>query len=115
MAIQDFYETYTFIEKKSVPDGMGGFDIEYIEGADFVGNVSTDNSVEMRIAEKQGVTSIYTVTIPKNVPLEFSDVIKNKKTNKYYRITSDPEDMVTPKRSNMDFKQCQAETWTKTI
>lgn len=111
--LQDYFETLVFLEKHSVSDGMGGFIEDYVEGAEFKGGITTDNSIEMRVAEKQGVTSVYTVTMPINVPLKYGDIIKRKSDNKYFRITSNANDMQTPKRANVQFKQAQAESWTR--
>lgn len=111
--ITDFYETLVMIDKRSTPDGYGGFEIEYTEGAEFKGSINTDNSTEMRIAEKNGVTAIYTITVEKNTPLQYADIVKRKSDNKYFKIVSDPDDMVTPRRANIKFKQAQAEKWTK--
>lgn len=111
MPVQDYFEPFVMVEKRSVSDGQGGFDVGYVEGAEFMGAVNTDNSIEMRIAEKQGVTSIYTVTTNINVPLQYADIIKSKSSGRYYRITTNPDEMETPMRSQMKFKQSQAETW----
>lgn len=109
MAIQDFYEPLIFIEKKSVSDGMGGFVVQWVDGAEFMGSITTDNSVEMRIAEQQGVKSIYTITTNKNTVLNYNDVIKRKRDNKTFRVTSNGEDVLSPSVSNLSISQVQAE------
>lgn len=114
MAIQDFYETLIFVEKKAVSDGMGGFIVTWADGAEFMGSITTDNSMEKRIAEQQGVTSLYTVTTNKNVPLKFNDVIKRKATNEIYRITGDINDVTTPRIANIQFSQVPAERFVLT-
>ena len=110
--ITDFFDNLIMIDKKTIPDGFGGFESQYTEGAEFKGGITTDNRMETRKAEKDGVTALYTVTVIKNIPLNYGDVIKRKEDNKYFKIVSNPDDMKTPKVSNMDFKQAQAELWT---
>lgn len=116
MAVQDFFEPFVKVEViGGVSDGMGGFVTEFIESEPFMGAINIDSSVEMRIAEKQGVTSVYTFTTNKNVELSYGDIIMCVSSGLYYRLTSKIDEMVTPKRSLMSFKQCQAESWEKPI
>lgn len=113
--ITDFYENLVFVEKKSVADGYGGFEITYVDGAEFKGGITTDNSTEMRVAEKNGVTALYTITVDKNLPLQYSDIIKRKSDNKYFKIVSDPDDMIAPAKATIKIKQAQAERWTMPV
>lgn len=112
MALEDFYEKLVLLERKVISDGMGGFEETYGEGIQFLGAIGTDSSAEMRLAEQQGLKSIYTVTIDKNIPIAYHDIIKRVKDDKLYRITTDPADMETPTFSNLNFKQMSAEKWT---
>lgn len=111
MAIQDFFETFILMEKQRTSDGMGGFITLYIEGIDFLCAISTDQSIEALIAQQQGVKSVHTVTALKNVELKYDDIIKRKSTNKYYRITSNPQDMEAPNISDMNLYQVKAESY----
>lgn len=116
MAIQDFFEPFVIVEKVGgVSDGMGGFMTEFIESEPFMASIVLDSSTEMRIAEKQGVTSKYTFTTNKNVNLKYMSVVKCVSSGLYYRLTSNVDEMMTPKLSLMSFKQCQAESWEKPI
>lgn len=116
MAIQDFFEPFVIVkEVGDVSDGMGGFMTEFVESEPFMASIVIDNSNEMRIAEKQGVTSFYTFTTNKNVSVKYMDVVKCVSSGLYYRLTSNIDEMMTPKRSLMSFKQCQAESWEKPI
>ncbi len=107
MAWQDFAETLTVMEKKMVPDGMGGFENKWTEGIQFKGTLRTSNSIQTLIAEQQGVKSVYVLLYPDNVPLQYGDVFKD--ADRYYRITSEPKDGQTPKMSNLKLIQVTAE------
>lgn len=113
MAIQDFYEPLIMMDKKSISDGMGGFEITWVDGAEFLGSVNTDNSTEMRIAEQQGVTSVYTITTERNLILNHGDVVKRKRDNKTFKITSNSDDMQSPARPNsrINITQVRAESF----
>lgn len=99
------------LDKKREPDGEGGFIVSWIESVIFQAAITFDASMESRIAEKQGVSSRYTITTPKSAKLEFHDVIKRKRDGKIFRITSDGDDKVTPSSASFQFSQVTAEEW----
>ena len=70
-----------------------------------------DSSMEARIAEKQGVTALYTITTKKNVNLQYHDVIRRKSDGKVFRITSDGDDKHTPDSAGLNMRQVTAEEW----
>ena len=104
--LDDYKENLIIMEKRTVSDGMGGYETSWIEGATFKGAISLDNSTQ---AEQQGVTSLYTITVDINIPLTFNDVVK--RGDDYLRVTSRPEDMITPKRARVQNKQLSAELY----
>lgn len=105
MALQDFFETFVLIEKKSEPDGMGGFIEGFIEGAEFKGYANLDTSSQAKIAQQDGLSKMYTVTVPKNAPLKFNDYIKRKSDGQIIQIKSDENDIIAPKMSTLDIRQ----------
>lgn len=99
------------MEKNRLPDGEGGFIQNWVEGAEFKAAISFDTSIEARAAEKQGVSSLYTVTIRKNAMLEYHDVFKRLSDGKIFRVTSDGDDVFTPDSAYLDMRQVTAEEW----
>lgn len=67
--------------------------------------------MEARTAEKQGVTSRYTITAPITAKLEYHDVCKRVGDGKIFRITSDGDDVKTPPSASFQFLQVEAEEW----
>ena len=110
--LDEFKSTVCFLEKTRVADGEGGFHTTWEEGAKFTAAITLDTSIEARIGEKQGVTSIYTVTTEKSVVLEFHDVLKRLYDGKIFRVTSDGDDKATPASSSLDMRQVTAEEWS---
>ncbi len=110
--LNDYMEQLTIMEKRTVSDGMGGFEITWTEGAPFMGAITKDNSIQTRIAEQEGVKSLYTVVVDIDTPLQFGDVILRKNTGDYLKITSNPNDTQTPARARIKNKQAQAELHT---
>lgn len=90
--LDDFAHPCVLMEKKRVPDGAGGYIVEWTEGAEFINYQALDTSMEARRAEKEGVTSLYSALVDKAVPIEYNDVFKDKTTGETYRVTSNPED-----------------------
>ena len=102
-------EDVVLMEKKREPDGEGGFTTGWVDGVQFKAAISFDSSMQARTAEKAGVTSLYTVTVPINAKLEYHDVLKRIRDGKVFRITSDGDDKITPPSASFQFAQVTAE------
>lgn len=109
--IDEAMTTVVLMEKTRQPDGEGGFITEWVDGVAFEAAITFDTSMESRIAEKQGVTSRYTITTNKNAKLEFHDVIRRLSDGKVFRISSDGDDVQTPDRATFQFLQVTAEEY----
>lgn len=110
--IDDFKTSCVLMEKTRVSDGEGGFTITWVEGAEFSAAIVFDTSMQARVAEKQGVSSLYTVTTDKNAGLEYHDVFKRLSDSKIFRVTSDGDDKITPDNATFSFAQVTAEEWS---
>ena len=104
-------EDVVMLEKTRVPDGEGGFTTGWVDGVQFKAAISFDSSMEARTAEKKGVTSLYTVTVPINCGLEYHDVFRRLRDDKVFRVTSDGDDKITPASASFQFAQVTAEEW----
>ena len=107
--LDDMMEQFHIMDKVTSDDGYGGVTTEWKEGATFQGVATFDTSMQARAAEKQGVTSMYTVTTSKSVVLQFHDVIKRDRDGKVLRITSDGDDKYTPASAGLNMRQVSAE------
>ena len=108
--LNDAMTDVALLDKVRTSDGEGGFIENWIESVIFKAAITFDTSMESRIAEKQGVSSRYTVTTGKNAKLEYHDVIKRLSDGKVFRITSDGDDKQTPKSATFQFLQVTAES-----
>ena len=111
--LDDAYEAFTMIDELTVPDGRGGFDTIYTEGAPFKAAVSKDSTLEARIAEKDGFTSVYTILTPRATSLPFNKIVRRDRDGLYFRITSDGTDGETPPSAGLDIREVTAERWEK--
>lgn len=109
--LKNAYEPVFLMEKRRTPDGEGGFITAWVESVEFEAAITFDNSLQGRVAEQQGVKSLYTVTTNKGARLEYHDVIKRERDGKIFRITSDGDDKQTPKSATFQFLQATAEEW----
>lgn len=96
-------------DRKTTPDGYGGYISTWTEGAEFSAAIVLDNSIEARTAEHQGVTALYTVTTRKALNLQYHDIFKRLTDNKLFRVTSDGDDKATPASASIDMRQVSAE------
>ena len=101
-----------FLNKTVVDDGYGGYNTMWTEGATFQAAITFDSSIEARTAEKQGATSLYTITVDKAMMLDYHDAFKRVEDGKVFRVTSDGDDKFTPDSSTLDMRQVTAEEWT---
>lgn len=99
-------------DRRRVPDGEGGYNSSFAESVKFMAAIVFDSSVEARIAEKSGVTSVYTVTLDKSVPIRYHDVFKRLSDGKIFRVTSDGGDKKTPISASFQVQQVTAEEWS---
>lgn len=111
MLIDVFKEDCVMMDRRSVPDGIGGFMHEWQPGAPFRAAIVKNNTLEARIAEKDGVTEVYTVTVSKNMPLEYHDVFKRLSDGAVFRVKSNTTDSQTPSVATFQFGQVTAERW----
>jgi hypothetical protein len=112
--IDDFKEPCVLMEKTRTSDGEGGWNVEWAEGAEFLAAIVLNSSMEAKIAEAQGVTSLYTVTTEKNAVLSYHDVFKRKSDGQIFRVTSNGKDKQTPGVATFRFSQVNAEKWELT-
>ena len=112
--IDAMMDTCEIVNKVKVSDGEGGYRTEWSAGAEIEAAIVLDSTMEARIGEAQGVSSVYTITTRKDVILEYHDVIRRKSDGKVFRITSDAGDKVSPAASSLNMAQVTAEKWSLT-
>lgn len=98
--LDDFARDCVILEKRRTPDGEGGYYVEWTDGVSFKNYQALDTSMEARIAEQQGVTSVYSALVEKSVPIEYNDYFRDMATDDTYRVTSNPEEKQAPKSAN---------------
>lgn len=110
--IDDFTSKCVMQDRVTRPDGYGGVEPAWQDGAEFDAAITLDTSMQSRIAEKQGVTALYTVTTKKTINLQYHDVFKRVADGKIFRVTSDGDDKATPLSASLNMRQVSAEEWS---
>jgi len=109
--LDEAMETFIIIDKRMVEDGYGGLVPRYEEGARIKCAVQFNNSIDAKVADAQGVSSVYTLTTKKNINLQYHDVLRRVRDGKIFRITSDGDDLYTPASATLDMRNVSAEEW----
>lgn len=107
----DAMEKSYIIDKITVPDGYGGVKTTYTRGAEIKVAYSFDSSTEARIASVQGTNNRFTLLTKRSVILRYSDIVQRDRDGKYFRVTSDGDDNLTPKSAGLDLRAVEAEEW----
>lgn len=109
--LDEAMEAFVLMDKTTVPDGYGGYNAFWTDGAKFQAAIVLDTSMQARIGEKQGVTELYTITTRKNMNLQYHDVIRRLSDDKVFRVTSDGDEKKTPGSARLDMRQVSAQEW----
>ena len=99
------FQIYNLITQN---DGYGGYVSTYVPGAIFEGVLVLDDSINARIAEKQGVTGLYQMTFGKELSLPWHTVVKKidgeKLVGTFFRVTSKDES-ATPSSTPLNLRK----------
>lgn len=114
MLIDAFMTDCVMMDRQTASDGLGGFTRTWVEGAAFQAAIVKDNTMQARVAEQQGVTELYTVTVSESLVLDFHDVFKRLEDGAVFRVTSNVTDSRPPSVASFHFGQVTAERWELT-
>lgn len=95
-------------------DGYGGYATSYTPGATFDGVLVLDNSINAQVAQKEGVTGVYTLTVDKIIRLPWHTVFKKisgeNLVGTFFRVT-DRDDKSTPNGSSIVMRTMNVEEY----
>lgn len=101
-------ESCHIVDKTTVPDGRGGVETVYIEGAPIDVAFSFNDSVSVVIADQEKVTDMYTLITKRKVVLLAGDIIKRDKDASTFKIETNSTDSTPPEISALDMRQVKA-------
>ena len=109
--LENAYEDFTILNKSIIDDGYGGVTTEWTDGATIKGVMVFDNSTQMKVAQAAGVTAAYTLTVHKNIELDYHTVMRRESDGKLFRLLSNSDDKKTPEGAGLDMRQYSVEEW----
>lgn len=107
--IQDFEEKFYCMTLTETPDGQGGYNKTFKQGAAVSVALYCNQSLEALKAMAQGVKSIYTLNFDKSLTLAYDEYLKRDSDSAIFRITSDPADHQTPNVTTLNRRTATAE------
>ena len=110
--LENAYEGFTILNKSIVDDGYGGIATVWTDGATIQGAMVFDNSAQMKTAMAAGYKAAYTLTVKKDIELDFHAVIRRESDGAVFRLVSNSDDKKTPKGAGLNMRQYSAEEWT---
>lgn len=103
-------EEFVVMNINLTDDGYGGQAYRVVEGLHFNAVLILGNSIQAEIAQKQGVTGIYTLAYPKSLDIPARTVIRRVKDGKYLR-TIELDGNPMPDESSVEVKVTRAEDY----
>ncbi len=109
--ISEMMEPCKILNRIRQDDPYGSWTDVWQEGASFNATIIKNSTTEALVAEKQGISEIFTVVTAKGFPLAYHDVFKRVSDNAIFRVTSDSTDSEAPARSTVKIEKVTAERW----
>lgn len=97
--------------KQQTPDGEGGLITTWTQGDAFYAAIHRESTINARLAEKEGMMDVYTVTVARPFELPFHSVFRRVSDGKVFRTTSSTEDRKTPDVATFSFARVAAQEW----
>lgn len=108
--LYDAMETCRMLHKTTVDDPYGGDTlVNWVLGASFKAAITFDGSTEADIGQSQGSFSRYLVITQRAKVLEYHEVFIRPSDNKIFRVTTDGDDVATPRSTSLDMRLVKAE------
>lgn len=109
--IDQLMEKCTFLNYSRTDDKYGGYKESWTDGASFDASIIKNSSTEAIVAEKQGVTEIFTVVTNKQFKLSYHDVFRRESDGQLFRVTSNTKDSEAPDASTVPIAKVTAEKY----
>lgn len=103
--------TCTILDRRTVDDGYGGVDEQYVAGATIQAAIPLMSAIDRIAAQQSQPKSTYHIITTKAVMLQYHDVIRREEDGKIFRVTSDGSDNKTPNSAGLNMRVVDAEEW----
>ena len=112
--LDQMQERCQLLNKVTTDDLFGSTRTVWTDGATFDATIIKNSTTEAMIAEKQGITELFTVVTKKSFRLEYHDVFRRLTDGQIFRVTSNGKDSEAPEASSVKIAKVTAEKWELT-
>ena len=109
--IYDIMQKCHIIDTVTSDDAYGGGLKSYRVGASIDAAIIKNSTTEAIVAEKQGLTEIFTVVTRSGSLLDYHSIIRRDSDSEYFIITSREKDSEAPAQSTVQISKVTAERW----
>ena len=109
--LDEAMESFILLNKVRVPDGYGGTTTQWTDGVEIQGAIVYNSGAQVQIAQAMNAMGAYTLTVRKNVELDYHDVLRRVRDGKIFRITANSDDLKTPASAGLNMRNYNAEEW----
>jgi len=109
--LDSMMEPCVMLDKVTASDGVFGFTSAWRDGARFMAAVIKNSETQVLLAEKHGVTELFSVVTEKGFRLGFHDVFRRESDGEVFRVTGNTKDSEAPDASTVKIGKVTAERW----
>ena len=109
--LESIMEKCAILNHIRVDDEYGSSVDTWSEGSQFDAAIIKNTTTEAVVAEKEGITEIFTVVVRKGFSLDYHDVFRRLSDGQIFRVTSNVADSEAPEASSVRIAKVTAEKW----
>lgn len=107
--LKEFTENLVIMDRTTIADGFGGFNVVWQEGATFTAALTSSQNGTAKIAEAITATKIFKVVTETTVTLLKDMYFKRLKDGTVFKILRNNTDKLTPDNSAISMRATEAE------
>ena len=112
MSLMDAYkDECALLVKTRTPDGQGGYETVWTEGAHFDAAWEYQSAPEVIVAEQQGTARVYRIYVTKTLNLDYHEAFRRLSDGQVFRVTNPGTDRSTPPSSLLNKRLIEVEKW----
>lgn len=110
--LEEAMESFIILEKTQTEDGYGAMQTTWSDGSEIQGAFQQKSDLSTKIAQAMGSKNVYSITVSKDILLDFHTVLRRESNSKIYRITNNTDDFKTPDSAFLNMRQYTIEEWS---
>lgn len=102
--MKDYQENLVMLDRRTVPDGYGGFTVEWVDGAAFTAVMTQPQSGTAEIAQAITESKTYKIVTGTNITLNKDDHFRRVRDGKTFQILNGNTDRLAPDDSELQMR-----------